>query len=66
MRLQSQRDCHSLITCFKLHVDYGIANPPTWEGSGAISPVMNVPFNMGTEVGESRQAGVYGWPFTHV
>lgn len=31
-------DCNSLITCFKLHLDYGINNPPTWKGNGAIDP----------------------------
>jgi hypothetical protein len=35
---QSHHDCHTLATCFKLHVDYGISNAPDWEGSGVIDP----------------------------
>lgn len=31
-------DCGTLISCFKLHVDYGLSNSPQWEGSSGISP----------------------------
>jgi len=33
-----QHDCNTLVSCFKLHVDYGLSNSPVWDGSGAIAP----------------------------
>lgn len=27
-----------MVTCFKLHLDYGILTPMHWKGDGAISP----------------------------
>jgi hypothetical protein len=35
---QEQVGCDSLIDCFKLMVDYGIANPPRWSGPTTIQP----------------------------
>jgi hypothetical protein len=50
-----QHDCETLVNCFKLHVDYGIANTPTWEGVGAIVPKMTTSFFTGSEeVSEAR------------
>lgn len=28
--LGGQFDCGDIISCFKLHIDYGLTNPPEW------------------------------------
>jgi len=38
---QGMKDCDTLATCFKLHLDYGIANSPLWIGHGAINPTIH-------------------------
>jgi len=35
--LDGHMDCQTLLNCFKLHIDYGLLNPPSWEDDGAIS-----------------------------
>jgi hypothetical protein len=36
--LNDKVDCQDPGSCFKLHLDYGLANAPSWEGDGIISP----------------------------
>lgn len=49
-------DCTTLITCFKLHVDYGLSNSPSWQGDGAIQPAAPAIFRKANqEVGEEER-----------
>lgn len=45
--------CGDIISCFKLHFDYGLTNPPEWIGEGYIDPFI------GTEE-ESESTGYVG------
>eukprot|EP01031_Cornospumella_fuschlensis_P052600 gene52600-64286_t len=36
--------CNDPGSCFKLHLDYGLANGPGWDGTGYINPTIDVDF----------------------
>ena len=34
--LDNHSGCHNIIACFKLHLDYGLYNVPSWDNDGYI------------------------------
>jgi hypothetical protein len=39
--LDGHSDCDTLVTCFKLHLDYGITAAPDWNSDGIIDPTIS-------------------------
>jgi inositol 1,4,5-triphosphate receptor type 1 len=48
--LDNHSGCDNVIACFKLHLDYGLYNVPSWDNDGYISPTLPFPFVYGTLV----------------
>lgn len=38
--LADRRACNDIISCFMLHIDFGLLSPPEWIGEGYIDPFM--------------------------
>jgi hypothetical protein len=53
--LNGYSGCTDPGSCFKLHLDYGLANAPNWEGNGYINPHLALSFPYSQQV-----AGIIG------
>lgn len=48
--LDNHSGCSNIVACFKLHLDYGLYNVPSWDNDGYISPTLPLFFVYGTLV----------------